>query len=325
MMDFTCTQHMLLTASRSSRELNDESRWQIQNFILSRQDDNGGFQDRSGQSDLYYTLFGLAGLISLGVTAEVDLLQDFLHDCGTKDWDFVHLASLIRSSASLPFLPLAKQALQLAQKNNFISRLAAGTFQQFQSGPNKPTRQQLVRLEEYRSGDGGYHHAIKNAEQGSVYAAFMAWLAYQDAGATIPNPEGLCKSLQKLQLADGSFVNEAAINSGSTTTTAAAVVLFAELGEKIPEATLACLLDRTVPSGGFLAGPNAPLPDLLSTATALYALRRMEHDCSDMREQNQDFVTSLWNDDGGFSGHALDEISDCEYTFYALLALGSLE
>jgi len=37
-----------------------------------------------------------------------------------------------------------------------------------------------------------------------------------------------------------------------------------------------------------------------------------------------DFVTSCWADLGGFHAHALERTPDCEYTFYALLALGNL-
>jgi len=36
-------------------------------------------------------------------------------------------------------------------------------------------------------------------------------------------------------------------------------------------------------------------------------------------------VQSLWHEDGGFSSQQLDTTTDCEYTYYGLLALGCLE
>ena len=84
------------------------------------------------------------------------------------------------------------------------------------------------------------------------------------------------------------------------------------------------LLARQHTSGGFPAMPNAPIPDLLSTATALYALACMDADIGPIRERCLDFIDSLWTGDGGFHGHWADDYLDAEYTFYGLLALGLL-
>jgi hypothetical protein len=79
------------------------------------------------------------------------------------------------------------------------------------------------------------------------------------------------------------------------------------------------------PQGGFRAVPGAPLPDLLSTATALHALAALERRIpSALHERCLDFVDSLWSAEGGFHGHWADEFIDAEYTYYGLLALGHL-
>ena len=71
--------------------------------------------------------------------------------------------------------------------------------------------------------------------------------------------------------------------------------------------------------------PNAPMPDLLSTATALHALACLERDLpASIRERCLDFIDTLWNAEGGFHGHWADDHLDAEYTFYGLLALGHL-
>src|SRR5438874_1185034 len=69
---------------------------------------------------------------------------------------------------------------------------------------------------------------------------------------------------------------------------------------------------------------GAPLPDLLSTATALHALAGLEASFERVREPCLDFIDTLWTNEGGFYGHWGDDHLDCEYTYYGLLALGHL-
>ena len=70
--------------------------------------------------------------------------------------------------------------------------------------------------------------------------------------------------------------------------------------------------------------PGAPIPDLLSTATALHALAGMQVPLAGLREPCLDFVDSLWTNRGGFYGHWSDDAIDTEYTYYALLSIGHL-
>ena len=95
------------------------------------------------------------------------------------------------------------------------------------------------------------------------------------------------------------------------------------LGAPVGDRTGEWLLGRAAPSGGFLAVPRAPLPDLLSTATALHALASLGLGVGDRRELTLDFVDTLWNG-RAFHGNWSEDEVDCEYAFYALLALGHL-
>jgi len=110
----------------------------------------------------------------------------------------------------------------------------------------------------------------------------------------------------------------------STNATAAAVTVLRNLGQPLNPAVGDWLLARAHPQGGFLAAPAAPMPDLLSTATALHALAGLETSFSAVKDKSLDFVDSLWTNEGGFYGHWGDDHLDCEYTFYGLLALGHL-
>ena len=110
---------------------------------------------------------------------------------------------------------------------------------------------------------------------------------------------------------------------GTTPSTAAAAALLRQLDAPVPADLAPWLIAQQSEAGGFKAMPDAPLPDLLSTATALHALGAMGVRLVERREPTLDFLDSLWSG-RGFYGHWEDDALDCEYLFYALLALGHL-
>lgn len=76
-------------------------------------------------------------------------------------------------------------------------------------------------------------------------------------------------------------------------------------------------------NGGFSALANAPYEDLLSTGVALYALNFIDADLRAIKPDCLTFIDDLY-DNGGFRSTRTDPETDVEYTFYGLLALGSL-
>jgi Prenyltransferase and squalene oxidase repeat len=282
----------MLQVARLAPQQLGESRDLVAGFLRARVNPDGGFQDRSGASDLYYTVFGLDALIGLqeslpaATAAYVDAFAD-------SDLDFVHLACLARAWAALKRLP----------EPAVIDRV-------------------LARLETFRSADGGYATS-RGASHGTAYAAFLALGAYEDLGRTMP-VDGIAASLHALKAGDGSYANHPGMASGLTTSTAAAVLVLRHLGATPDRSAGVWLLDRCHPRGGFFASPATPVPDLLSTATALHALSTLHLPLGGLREPCLDFVDSLWTNRGGFFGTWADDDADCEYTYYALLALGHL-
>ena len=131
-------------------------------------------------------------------------------------------------------------------------------------------------------------------------------------------------SLARLRAADGSYANLPGLTSGVTTATAAAVLVLRHLDDALDRTAGLWLLDRCHARGGFFASSATPVPDLLSTATALHALSALHVPIAGLRDPCLDFVDSLWTNRGGFFGTWADDTADCEYTFYALLALGHL-
>jgi prenyltransferase beta subunit len=281
---------MLQVARLAPKSLGESSQL-VRDFLFQEQNPDGGFNDRSGQSDLYYTVFALDALIALQAELPVVSVAAFLARAD-EDLDFIHLCCLARAWSALSL-------------NRYKYDSLAG------------------RIEAFRTPDGGYH-VIGQGKFGTCYAAFLALGAYQDLGLAMPDPLRLVQSLKFLETADGAWANDPNVKSGSTNATAAAVTVLRQLNQPVNPAVAGWLMGQLHPDGGFKASVEAPLPDLLSTATALHALDGLQAPMEKVKEPCLDFVDTLWTNQGSFHGHWGDDLLDCEYTFYGLLALGHL-
>ena len=288
----------MLQVARLAPRLLGESAGLIRKFLVDQQNPDGGFKDRTGKSDLYYTVFALDSWIALGLEISelrcdpVAFLEIFSDG---QELDFVHLCCLARARAGV-------------------------------RGPRRTKESDgkiLARIEAYRSRDGGYGNGL-NQPSGSVYGCFLGLGAYQDLGAEVPDSLRLVQCLKFLETPDGGWANDRAVPMGSVPATAAAVTLLRQLKLPVNPETGQWLLAQAHAQGGFCAVPGSPVPDLLSTATALHALAGLDVSFESIKESCLDFLDSLWTGEGSFHGHWEEEVLDCEYTFYGLLALGHL-
>lgn len=266
-------------------------------YVGAQQRADGGFRGRSEAGDVYYTVFGLACLAALARPVSAPALPAWLETFGDgAALDFVHRASAIRCWGALA---------------------AVGV-------PGAAARSQamLRGLEDCRAADGGYHHQVPHAPQGSVYGGFLAFLAHAENGLDLPRFGELLTSIEGLRTGDGGYANTPDLPVATTTATAAAVLLRHWLDGTVDDAAVAALRACECPQGGFYAMARAPGPDLLATATALHALRAVGAPLIHAGAHLA-FIETLWDDNGGFRGHQDDPVTDCEYTFYALLALGA--
>ncbi len=287
----------MLQVARVAPKALGESAALVREFFLRQFAENGGGVDRDGRADLYYTIFSLAGLQALQTDAPVEKVEAFLRAFGEGDaLDFVHLGALARCWAVVG-----------------LEEMSAGLAEVL-----------LARIEGFRSRDGGYD-SDADAAHGNAYGCFVALGAYQDLRHEMPGPMRMVQCLKFLETPDGAWANARGLATGSTNATAAAVAVLHQLGMPMNAGVADWLLARTHPQGGFLAMPDAPIPDLLSTATALHALACLEREIpAPIRERCLDFIDTLWSAEGGFHGHWADDHLDAEYTFYGLLALGHL-
>jgi hypothetical protein len=269
----------------------------VREFYRRQFNADGAAQDRGGRPDLYYTIFALAGAQALDVPIPRAQTTAWLSSFGAGEGlDFVHLGALARCWAAV----------------------APEEF------PAEWSRGLLERIESFRKPDGGYEGDAR-LSHGTAYGAFVALGAYQDLGKTPPSVLNLVRALKRLETPDGAWSNAPGMVFGSLNATAGAVTLIRHLGFPVNARVGNWLLAQAYPTGGFLAVPGAPLPDLLSTATALHALACLERRIdSGLHERCLDFIDTLWSAEGGFHGQWADDHLDAEYTYYGLLALGHL-
>lgn len=290
----------MLQVARVAPKLLGESAALVEAFLRRQQNPDGGFKDRTGRSDLYYTVFALDGLLALQAALPLDSAIKYLQTFGDGDGlDFVHRCCLARAWATV------------------THQGGAGRV------PEELRTKLLGGVEKFRSADGGYSVA-PGAAHGTAYGCFLGLAAYQDLHAEPPEPLRLIQCLKFLETPDGAWANERTVPIGSTNAAAAAVTVLRQFAAPLNPAVAGWLRARIHAEGGFLAAPAAPMPDLLSSATALHALAGMQADLAPLREPCLDFVDSLWTNEGGFYGHWADEHLDVEYTYYGLLALGHL-
>jgi prenyltransferase beta subunit len=300
-------------ASSAKKHLGDDAINKITDFVMSKMNGDGGFRGRSSSSDLYYTFFALATLAALGASKPLAPVNTYIKKLDGAQLGFIDLYCM---ACTLPLLTY----LGLPAKARTLALALTGRNKMFSS---RTARKLVERLEEYRAVDGGYNQNIKNSKHGTVYAAYLAFQAYVNLGLEISDKQGILNSLEDLKTPDNGYANQQDMTCGTSTATAAAGILLLYLDGKFPRNVAQWLIGQQMSCGGFRASPQTPIADILSTATAVLALKHAGHHC-ESKQEIIDFVESHWDDSGGFFGSMLDQHCDCEYTFYALLTLGCL-
>ncbi len=310
----------MLQIARVAQKALGDSAGLVRDFLLRQITPEGGGADRAGRPDLYYTIFVLAGLEALQAEIPKARVGPFTSSFGDGETlDFVHLGALARCCAAIGMEK---------EPRGFADAI-------------------LAKLETFRTADGGYdgnrvtppppvagagespaqtlQASRPRHSHGNAYGCFVALGAYQDLSLELPDPLRMVQCLKFLETPDGAWGNVRGMRQGTVPATAASITLLHQLGMPISSAAADWLLAQLHSDGGWLAVPGAPIPDLLSTATALHALSCLDRPLPDAaREKCLDFVDTLWSAEGGFHGHWADDALDAEYTFYGLLALGHL-
>lgn len=290
-MKQTLSIRMANALSQGKTRLSMEAQQRIQTFIQSQQLDNGSFKDKNGQPDLYYTAFGWLLCYVFNQPLPRVAARNYLNAQPAESLDLVHYAAFLR----------CRLLYRLLTRHHLLATLSTALFP-------APVKLDTVN---------GYPHKDPQAP----YSLFLRLSLLEDAGKPALPKEWL-QPLHTYRTPDGGYSNLKGSTTATINATAAALCVLEQSKSDEASATARFLLSRQHASGGFAASPDAPLPDLLSTATALFAL----HLCGAKPNASaRDFIEAHWNEHtGGFSATLFDETSDIEYTFYGLLALGTL-
>lgn len=251
--------------------LDEDSQKEIQIFIAGRQHTNGGFIDRGGEIDLYYSLFGFWLSSALKLRDQLFHLNSFIlnkkEEKGMKMIDEFAL-SLIKTGLSMGKSSRSPLLKSLITKNNQLNL----SYQLF-----------LFSL-------------VFDARNGrKVWLDFLSclFLRYYRIPAGAP-----CSMVAALMVAK----HELKMNINS-------------LGKQ--------LLSYFDENKGFKAFEHVENGDMLSTSVALFALQKVGFDIRLIAPTCYKFIQHNYSCGAFMSGDG-DETRDLEYTFYGLLALGSL-
>jgi len=254
--------------------LDEQTQQELITFLKSTQDETGGFTDRAGSPDLYYSLFGLW----LSQACDQDELLDGLNRYQE-----------IQSEENLG--PVEQMALILIRNELNPSKkrrsLLSVFMTLFQKGKNIGLSYRFFLFTLVVESVG------KHIQMGFYYFFVSLFLFFYRPKTDYP-----CSLL------------------------AALIYARKRVGLRFTEEQQR-LFEYSIESGGFRAFHHVQNSDMLSSAVALFALHESGTDLRLLKPANLDFIQQNY-DSGAFLSGDGDQTRDLEYTFYGLLALGSL-
>lgn len=288
----TISARLFRTLQKGKEQLSAEALSRISDFVESCRTEEDSFIDKSGKPDLYYTLFGWTLSYLLGIKISAEKMDLYLSNQNRGSLDLIHYAAYMRC-----------RMIRLMMKEGKAGLLLRSLFST-----------NIKALNDFRG--------LPHDDRQSPYTQFV-WLSLlEDAGQRIKEKYSMIHSLEDYHLPGGGYMNTKDGLTATTNATVAALAIKGELAGYRENEDILYLRNRQDASGGFTAAEVSPIPDLLSTATALFMLS-----CYGIKPNYpaRDFIETHWQDSGGFSATLLDEKSDVEYTFYGLLALGAIK
>jgi hypothetical protein len=252
--------------------IDPESLKQMRSYVINQQTSEGGFPDRAGKCDIYYTLFGCFVAEALDIKTINAPLKYYVNNMVRED----NLTGINLHCASIMYAKLfGLETFPKSLKKKVLADLN-------QTGRKLP-----------------------------IYSSFLSMLTFY----YLNDLKGIYRIMKNAKSSEH-------VAEMPCPVTAANLVLLS-LARKPITKTKERLMSFYKGNGGFRALHNTPAEDLLSTGVALYALNYSGSDIRLIKPDCLEYVDSLFHD-GGFRSTEPDVEIDIEYTFYGLLALGSL-
>jgi prenyltransferase beta subunit len=284
---------------RNAFTLLEEEGWEeVMHFVVSQQNPDGGFQDRGGRSDLYYSLFGWMMLNAMesevrSPKSEATLPEPFEGNPQPATRNPKHLFQQFISTQSTSEVPgfIERCCLVLLQKD-----LKAGWY---------------LRLKPLWSLGLSFWK-----ERYSINLSYRSFVLFLTLEAVLPF-SGILKSAAKRMLL------QTHVDENSPCSEVAAKVFLEKMMNRDGSGDQELLKSFACESGGFKAFQHLQNADMLSTAVSLFALNFAKSDLRLFKPACLDFIQENYANGAFLSGDG-DLTEDLEYTFYGLLALGVL-
>ena len=243
---------------RGIKLLSEETRAEIGRWVVSQQTSEGGFPDRSGRCDLYYTLFGLFLAEALEAATVFPLLKEYAGKMArVKD----HKGIDLYCTAIL------------------VSSLFPG------NADEKRYKRAIRKMIKERSAmEDGYTPFLVILALLSLHDHFGAIKVLNIFEKTVSETESPCPVVAARQMVAWLKTEKSGTTDPNVTPSDASLTgPFHQFYR---------------PIGGFAALKNTRDSDLLSTAVALFVLRLMNYDLRTIKPDCFEFISGLYHDGG---------------------------
>ncbi|MDR1381169.1 MAG: hypothetical protein LBJ47_06780 [Tannerella sp.] len=320
-MKETLSIKLFRTLNKGRERLGKDAVSRISRFVASQKTGDDAFVNKSKNADVYYTMFGWLLSCVLDIRLDNKKTAHYVEELRTDSMDLIHCAAYARCRM-IRRLPGGK-AGWIRKMLPANRGLETATLRFLRTGNGTGTGRFAVKPDSAYSG-------FPHGDPESPYSRFLRLSMLEDTGQKYDGTAETVHSLSAYKAPGGGYSNirqstvSGDVRAGGRATTNATVAALAVIGQldgyRLNDDVL-FLRDMQHETGGFAATVQSPVPDLLSTATALFMLR-----CHDIEPKisPRDFIEAHWLDSGGFAATLADGTSDVEYTFYGLLAMGAL-
>lgn len=291
-MTDTLSFRLMKCLHRGVKSLDDEARSLVRDFVRSQMiPDSVAFGGRGKHADVYYTAFGW--LLSYCLSIPLDAMQrkEFLQKNRRVYGDLIHESAFVR----------CELIDRLLRWGKLISA--------------------IVPLSDYRIRALPSFHHVPQDDVWCPYSQFV-WLSYcEDLRQKTSQKEEMLREMEFYHVPGKGYANQRSQVSSTLNATTAALAVKGQFLGWNDDVDIPALQRMQDDSGGFKATATAPVPDLLSTATALFLLNNYR--VKPLFDASA-FIDAHWLENGGFGATLADDESDVEYVFYGLLALGCI-
>lgn len=283
----------------------EQGRVEVLKFILKNQNTDGGFCDRGGRSDLYYSLFGMMILRAAQSKGQGAGSSEKKQDRKEK-------------KANMALEPYSKHIDQAILKlKQFTIRQKRAEVPGFIEYCCLVLLQKELRVKRYSRFRSLYSLGrLFMKERDSINLSYRSFVLFLTLNAVFPFPSIFKAMLKKM-------LTKTKVDQESPCSEVAAEVFLVKLLNYDGTEEQELLASFALESGGFKAFPHLDYADMLSTSVALYTLSYAGYDIRLIMPSCLEFIQQNYSEGAFLSGDG-DMTADIEYTFYGLLALGVL-